>query len=306
MASLRRSSKSKKSRLPLFPNPEEFRALYESQWNLEYRREYLNQWAQSPSMSPPSGSALGPRSANMCNAPHPIHRGILCRAIPANHAPPCWGARLLPDGKTEVQYWTDRARLGGKVLPSGLPRGMAEPIAIPALPVEKRSIPILAWKSACLNVDRPGKEIGLYSGSVSKYSRHQIVATAECVFVDHEAPAVVCSGSGTAGCGFYGVMNAGDVALSPNSVILEVEFSGRIIVHEEGYRAAKQRILAVEIPEDGCEGFLCTSPPTQMHFPIDGANRAVCDRHAPANGRTATLDLITEHLGIPVRFGCEE
>lgn len=312
MASLRRSSRSKKSQLPLFPlgnsppSQSEFRARYESQWTLECRKEYLNQWAQreSRSMSPPKGSMMGPRSSNMCNAPNPTLPGVRCRAIPATHAPPCWGARLLPDGTTEVRYWTDAGRVRtvkGHVTLTESPRK-----PIPDLPVEKRSIPIIAWKGARLSVDKAGKEIGLYSGPVSKHGKHQIIAEAKCVFANHEAPAVVCGSSATAGCGFYGVMNAGDVLLAYNDVLLEVELSGRVIVHESGYRAGKQRILAVEIPMDGCDGFLCLEPPTQVHFPIDGVMRAVCDQHAPANGRIATLDLIAEHLGVDVRFAREE
>lgn len=296
MADPKRSSKSKKSPRPNFPGPNLLARQYESQWNLEYRREFLNQWAQreSQSMSPPD-AALGPRNSNMCNAPDPSNPSVLCRAT-RDHPLPCYGASVNKDGQTVIHMWSDGQRGVAMPVEEQEPRQ-------PDLPKEQRSIPIIAWKSAACRVDKAGKSIGLWSGPLTG-KQHQIEAVAECVYRNHKAPAIACGGSSTAGCGFYSVMD--EEAIVPRGAVvrLEVELSGTVIAHQSGYRAEKQRILSVTFGPGMCEGFLCRKVPTQVHFPFGEGNdpRPVCDQHAPDNGRVAPLALISEHLGIPAKF----
>lgn len=121
-------------------------------------------------------------------------------------------------------------------------------------PHNRESMPILAGRMAYLVV-LDGKVKFM---SVSQREYFGLEADAHCTLDPSTSkhlhndrrrrlpcPAPDCT------CGFYAVPidKAGGYA---NAVLLEVELSGRVIIHGKGYRAGHQSIVGVKIPRSNC------------------------------------------------------
>lgn len=128
--------------------------------------------------------------------------------------------------------------------------------------------PFRAWKWAHLMADYPDKDGRLVFLPMNTcFPPYKVEDVAVCAKIIDEiygrrerdlhthTPAEFCS------CGFYGLktreMGEGLVSFpmfgqgtGVLSVMLEVEFYGRVIVHTDGYRAEKQRVLAVHAPDN--------------------------------------------------------
>lgn len=111
----------------------------------------------------------------------------------------------------------------------------------------------------------------------------------------HEAPGEDCS------CGFYAVIDPADVedlAHGRGTVMIEADLYGRVIVHERGYRAQKQRALSVTIPAD-C--LYCTNA-AQPAVPVEGGPLVfVCEKHLPEDHVLISSHDLAAKLGTEVR-----
>jgi hypothetical protein len=111
----------------------------------------------------------------------------------------------------------------------------------------------------------------------------------------HDAPDARCR------CGFYAVRNPDDLESSnPLSVRLDVELSGRVIVHEHGYRAQHQRVLRAHPPRcfycgDDSETFWLVESDDAVY------PRALCADHKfKAEGDVAEpVEKVMRVLGLP-------
>lgn len=103
----------------------------------------------------------------------------------------------------------------------------------------------------------------------------------------HRAPDPTCA------CGFY----ARKERRTPgrHTVALRVALSGTVIVHEHGYRAQRQQVVAVEIPRDPC---WCGQPAEGIYPELLRALPG-CTAHA-----SAPLSTLAGELGIDVAW-CE-
>lgn len=112
-----------------------------------------------------------------------------------------------------------------------------------------------------------------------------------------EAPVWGCT------CGFYAVLYDTEAFYSiPNSaVLLDVQFSGKVIVYTGGYRAQHQQVLSVKVPP-ACHGCGCKS---EQLF-IDSASNHVivgCDSCVYRSAEEIVIEEIGVSLGIPVAWG---
>jgi len=101
-----------------------------------------------------------------------------------------------------------------------------------------------------------------------------------------------------------------DQADGGRSWLLRVEFSGRIVEHEHGWRAERQRVLDVVAPATCYE---CDARPTHVSNVGGFGNVAVCDAHAaldrlrfvwpppPAGRVVVPFDEVVASLGVPIR-----
>lgn len=112
----------------------------------------------------------------------------------------------------------------------------------------------------------------------------------------HPAPVVDCT------CGFYAMRDREAVEPVGGIAVLEVELSGRVIRHERGYRAERQRVMSVAV-DRLCWGWLengCTAEPVGLSY-----RRAqvvpTCQEHS--EGRSASLLEVAGVLGTEVRWG---
>ena len=133
----------------------------------------------------------------------------------------------------------------------------------------------------------------------------------------HESPEVYCT------CGFYGVPHktAKQVETDYSTrryVRVEAELFGRVVRHEHGYRAERQRVISVTVPRkcrtlgpslpdnsislfgsSGPPEVACSHAPTGMR--IDGGLVVpTCDTHAPF-GATPLTD-VAKMLGVQIRW----
>ena len=117
----------------------------------------------------------------------------------------------------------------------------------------------------------------------------------------HQAPGNECQ------CGFYGVKGKADCY---GNFIAEVDFYGKVIEHETGYRAEFQRILSVKVqrPEWCMGAFMCDGSPEYFWFPPDVEGKhsqnavVICEDCAVTKERVTTLSKLAARLGIEVRW----
>jgi len=127
--------------------------------------------------------------------------------------------------------------------------------------------PIIAWKRAVVVYD-PMDEEALKFHGVGLRATYKAEDVAACLKTYcypprgiHRAPNLHCT------CGFYALKknHLGEARKEYYSSIadLEVEFSGKVIVHKKGYRAEYQRVLGVYLDPDcymGIEKVGCQNP----------------------------------------------
>lgn len=116
------------------------------------------------------------------------------------------------------------------------------------LPVRQQAEPITAWKRAGIAI-RGGQPV-LRGVMYGEYKPVDTAIHAPFNFLSpdrhHQAPDAKCV------CGFYGVAKewlyqASKDYTSSSCADLEVELYGRVIRHRDGWRAEKQRVLAVHL-----------------------------------------------------------
>lgn len=135
--------------------------------------------------------------------------------------------------------------------------------------IEEESLPILATRYAGLRL-RNGRL--LFTAILPSNGSFDIDADATCGS-GHKAPRWDCS------CGFYAVPadKLPRFQYGRAAVVLLVELSGEIIIHDDGYRAEHQRILEVHVAN--CAE--CGAPSVCVFFDKRGKPEdAYCDLHA--------------------------
>lgn len=75
--------------------------------------------------------------------------------------------------------------------------------------------------------------------------------------------------------------------------------SGRVIEHEKGYRAQKQRVLGLWL-NDQCCGLLCSNKPSLVHIAVGGIVLTYCEAHRPKDVEVATLADLRNALGVDI------
>lgn len=113
---------------------------------------------------------------------------------------------------------------------------------------------------------------------------------------DHDPPVFECT------CGFHGVGSADELWrlgwVEHATLVLRVQFSGRVVVHRHGMRAGRQDVLEVDL-SDRCHrcgaSAVCVGS-FSRRAPI----APCCDRCARA--RRYSLAQVSEDLGVPVRL----
>lgn len=113
----------------------------------------------------------------------------------------------------------------------------------------------------------------------------------------HRAPDLECS------CGFWAARDITTMGYYNRGWLIHVEFSGRVIEHEEGWRAEHQRVTSVEVPEN-CfyDGANCVRPARHLVLCPDfgpGLVYAACTEHV---GDRIVVDPeeVEEIIGVPV------
>jgi hypothetical protein len=161
------------------------------------------------------------------------------------------------------------------------------------LPERDDDEPIGAFKAARL-IWKPG---GLQLWPINTGTPHQRLARfnhghrrspSDC---DHAIE--LCS------CGFYALKSRADAyGVGDNSVLLEVELGGRVVVYEHGYKAEWQRILSVVMPG---KCYACGAPSTVLAYREYGDFLSPrCEEHGPCFG--ADVLLAPTVIDIPITF----
>jgi hypothetical protein len=154
--------------------------------------------------------------------------------------------------------------------------------------LETEPIPVLANRYAGLHLDHG--EVKFIPAN-SHFGGFGIDEDAVCrAGHSHKAPHWGCS------CGFYAVpadklpKHQGDYPLS--KMILLVELSGEIIIHEEGYRAEHQRVMEAYVPP--CP--TCFAPSTTLWFGTesDRLKYIDCGGHVYRQGMVALNSKLEE------------
>jgi hypothetical protein len=180
-----------------------------------------------------------------------------------------------------------------------------------AIDTVQEDMPILAHRAARL---QPGRG-GMTFASINKSQFHGYItfgvdadATCHCraeypssmsgwMLSGHPYPAnhkIVPDLHGD--CGWYAVPSDMDAWHAPNTVDLLVELSGRVIEHEQGYRAEHQRVIEIRLP--GC--WLCGQPTTHALFDQDECKRFACEYHLAPDLIPVCAGDIQRLFGIPV------
>lgn len=128
---------------------------------------------------------------------------------------------------------------------------------------------------------------------------HQHTDTARCARRRHEAPAFSCT------CGFHGVAGMGVLArtmcVHADMAVLDVDLSGRVVEHDLGWRASRQRVLGARF-HDRC--LHCDAPAAVIaaHGRWHPLCRS-CGERARRRGRTVLTPAdAASALGLEVRF----
>lgn len=189
-----------------------------------------------------SGSGASTRGLAWVTAP-----GCTGKSCPG--CPICAGPRVTSFAQAAAAASAAMRSLIGALgaSPGGMPYGPPRPVAEP----------VIAWKHAYIEVD----DSGVYFRGIGVSARYGVESVAECALNGHLEAAEMGMEHGPAPsrycrCGFYAVKNNLDPFDPVNEgryipvgqVLLQVELYGRIIVHTQGYRAEKQRVLAVYSP----------------------------------------------------------
>ena len=199
-------------------------------------------------------------------------------------------------------------------LPGGMPS--IEPAAIPALPHESREEPVRALKAAYVLASAHGA--AFYPLNKESFPAYTAQATAQCCCrssaayapyslstlapltrvstipaMEHQRPQTDSS------CGFYAWKRDVPFPWQAGTWLLEVDLYGRVIEHDGGYRAEKQRILSVSpVP-----GPLC-APPFTLALGADGsAIQAFCEGCIEPHGHAVSPDRLRRLLGVEVDLG---
>ena len=216
---------------------------------------------------------------------------------------PQWGpGYVAPNNAYAVPY------------PAHTPRGGPSLSPRLDLPTEQSDEPIRAYRAAVL--DRLDGKLVLRSVVTAQHKTVPPEGYAYCAKDDawqrfsggpppwsHEAPDDGCS------CGWYGTPSYAtnpypiDV-ISGNRVGLEVEFFGKIVKHELGWRAQYQRILAVDVPlKQHCQ--LWPEPYDQCPLPPTGLNpnsfMQYCKHHQNGEKPLTLVDMAND-LQVDVRW----
>jgi hypothetical protein len=99
-------------------------------------------------------------------------------------------------------------------------------------------------------------------------------------------------------CGFYAWKPGRPMSWTAGTWLLEVDLYGRVIEHEHGYRAQKQRVLRISpVPKPFCE------PPFSLSYrPGDGQVTVVCAACPPSQAprHPVTVDRLRSLLNVEV------
>jgi hypothetical protein len=102
-------------------------------------------------------------------------------------------------------------------------------------------------------------------------------------------------------CGFYAWKPGQPFPWTVGTWLLEVDLYGRVVEHERGYRAQKQRVLRISpVPDSFCE------PPFMLSYqPGDGHVTAVCAACPPprAPGHPVSVDRLRQLLNVEIDLG---
>lgn len=179
---------------------------------------------------------------------------------------------------------------------------------------------ILAWKRGRLTISNGDIQV---TGPVKTHIDYDQDMQAECERSygrltglreykrDHEVPDLDCT------CGFWAVKRREDVEYTGN-VTLRVELLGKVIEGTKGYRASRQRILAIEFAPSYCQALACKATVTHLshrsiHRDVDTPGlddeiRGLCAAHAahcdPLD--TASLADVAAFLGYEVTWPTPE
>lgn len=162
------------------------------------------------------------------------------------------------------------------------------------LPTREQEEPIKGFKLANVRFSS-GRYMFL---ALRGHSSYGIEGTASCERVSlsgfgttafgepHAAPAVGCR------CGFYAVPEPGDLYNTDYEYLaapflLELDLFGRVVVHEKGYRAEKQRVLSVKT-QRRC--YYCAANASLLALMGDSVC-PMCDRHADPHVWITLADL---------------
>lgn len=165
--------------------------------------------------------------------------------------------------------------------------------------------PIMAWKIARLSLSADGGEFMFRP--LSAPGQYGTDEEAECRYVPgatpmffgatrpyHRAPDPRCA------CGFYARKERRGPSV--DQVVLRVSLSGTVIVHQDGYRAQRQQVIGVEVP-DSC--VWCPERATRIEVPdpVDHYRRVapVC---VDCGDRTIGIADLAGGLGVDVTW-CE-
>lgn len=211
---------------------------------------------------------------------------------------------------SDTNYVTFQVALN-KAIASTFNTGASTGVATTAAPAEKleeveSDVPILAHRSAFLRFNGTDKPFGPVNVGLGSFG---VDADAICadltgyvslmhfgggVRKSHTAPDIGCS------CGFYALPPDMDSTYEGNQyVTLLVELSGRVIEHEQGYRAQHQRVVECQLP--ACP--YCGSRADVVLVADHAMQEACCVGHTPklSEGQVV-LDIaaVTRLLPVPV------
>jgi hypothetical protein len=103
---------------------------------------------------------------------------------------------------------------------------------------------------------------------------------------------------GEGNCGFYAWKPGQPFPWTAGTWLLEVDLYGRVVEHERGYRAQKQRVLRISpVP-----GAFCEPPFTLSYLPADGHITVACAScpPPPARGHPVSADRLRRLLNVEI------